>query len=181
MDEHRVSHWGIPEPLPEVEVLYTPEIKFLTIKTGPNAWSRNYESESIANYMVAHYDKDNRLVALDLEGAEKALEPFIDAALRSDDKKTGILSKRSAFYLNPGNNWGGPLKDVAVFYNLETGVLRIQADGPVGVHRSEAAARGLLAHYDADGSLVAIDLEGAELLLKPLLDAVRNREKERAA
>ena len=54
------------------------------------------------------------------------------------------------------------MEDVVVFYTPETQALRIQAGDPVSVHQSEAVARGMTAHYNADGSLVAVDLQPAE-------------------
>ena len=95
--------------------------------------------------------------------------------------KTGRVSKRSACFLNPASNWGTPLEDVVVFYAPETQALRIQAGDPVSVHQSQAVARGMTVDYNANSSLVAVDLQPAEALLKPFLDAVQNREKEKAA
>lgn len=69
-----------------------------------------------------------------------------------------------------------PLPEVEVFYTPETQTLSIQ--NGLRVKDGEEIARGLTAFYDAEGSLVAIDLEAAELLLKPFLDAVRRKEKE---
>ena len=69
-----------------------------------------------------------------------------------------------------------PLPEVEVYYTPETQTLSIQ--NGLRVKDGEEIARGLTAFYDAEGSLVAIDLESAELLLKPFLDAVRRKEKE---
>ena len=177
----RIANQEEPQLLPEVAVMYAPETQTLGIQTGTPV--RIHESETIANFMVAHYNHDNKLVAFDLiEDAENALDPFLGAVLRPGGKKTGTLSKRSACFVNPDpKNWGGPLEDVVVFYTPETQTLRIQAGDPVSVHQGEAVARGMTAHYNAEGSLVAVDLEPAELLLKPFLDAVRNRQQEKAA
>jgi hypothetical protein len=46
------------------------------------------------------------------------------------------------------------------------------------VEEGEQVANGLTAYYDKEGSLVAIDLDSAELLLKPFLDAVLSKEDE---
>ncbi len=70
-----------------------------------------------------------------------------------------------------------PLPEVEVCYTTETQTLSIQ--NGLRVKDGEETARGLTAFYDADGSLVAIDLESAEFLLKPFLDAVRRKEKEK--
>ena len=177
MGKYIVSPWGPPpEPLPEVVVLFHPEVPLLGIQAGSPVRIR--ESETIANYIVAHYNHENSLVALDVDGAERALEPLINAAKH---KRNSAISKRSACFLNTPNSWIGSMEDVVVFYTPETQALRIQAGDPVSVHQSEAVARGMTAHYDADGSAVAVDLQPAEALLKPFLDAVRSREKEKAA
>ena len=169
------------QELPEVSLLYSPELRYLSIDSGVNALGRMHEGETIANHLVAHYDKNNHLVSLDVDNAVTALEPLVEAALRPNGKKTGRVSKRSACFLNTPNSWIGSMKDVVVFYAPETQALRIQAGDPVSVHQSEAVARGMTAHYNADGSLVAVDVQPAELLLKPFLDAVRSRENEKAA
>ena len=36
----------------------------------------------------------------------------------------------------------------------------------------EEVAKGLTVHYDAEGSVVAVDLDGAPLVLRPFLDAL---------
>jgi uncharacterized protein YuzE len=71
-----------------------------------------------------------------------------------------------------------PLPGVVVVYTPETRTLSIQAGPSVRVKDGEEVAKDLTAFYDSEGSLVAIDLESAELLLKPFLDAVLSREKE---
>ncbi len=65
------------------------------------------------------------------------------------------------------------LPDVVVSYWPEERRLSIQAGNPVWVDEGEQVANGLTAFYDKEGSLVAIDLDSAELLLKPFLDAAR--------
>jgi hypothetical protein len=55
-----------------------------------------------------------------------------------------------------------PLPEVEVYYTPETQTLSIQ--NGLRVKDGEEMARGLTAFYDAEGSLVAIDLESAELL-----------------
>ena len=70
-----------------------------------------------------------------------------------------------------------PLPEVEVYYTPETQTLSIQ--NGLRVKDGEEIAKGLTAFYDAEGSLVAIDLESAELLLKPFLDAVRRKAKEK--
>ena len=72
-----------------------------------------------------------------------------------------------------------PLPGVIVIYSPETETLGIQAGAPARIHESETVAHGMVAHYDKHGSLVAIDMESAELLLKPFLDAVLQKEKEK--
>lgn len=180
MEERTVSYRNPPRVLPEVVVFYSPRTKTLGIEAGSSVPA--YTGETVANFMIARYDNDNKLLSLDIDGAESALEPLIDAVLRQDGKPTGTLVKRSACFVDPDpKNWGGPLEDVVVFYTPETQALRIQAGDPVSVHRSEAVARGMTAHYNAEGTLVAVDLEPAELLLKPFLDAVRTRQQAKAA
>ena len=87
MEQRAVSPWGPPEPLPEVVALYTPEIEYLSIEVGPNAVSRIHESETVAHGMVAHYDKDGSLVAIDIESAELLLKPLLDAILQKEKEK----------------------------------------------------------------------------------------------
>ena len=69
-----------------------------------------------------------------------------------------------------------PLPEVEVYYTPETQTLSIQ--NGLRVKDGEEMARGLTAFYDAEGSLVAIDLESAELLLKPFLDAVMSKRPD---
>lgn len=180
MEERTVSHWNPPKVLPEVVVFYSPQTRTLGIQAGSSVPA--YTGETVANFMIARYDNGNKLLSLDIETADRALEPLIDAALCQDGTKAGTLVKRSACFVNPDpKHWGGPLEDVVVFYTPETQALRIQAGDPVRVHQSEAVAQGMTAHYSDEGSLVAVDLEPAELLLKPFLDAVRSRQQEQAA
>ena len=73
---------------------------------------------------------------------------------------------------------GLSLPEVVVSYSPDIRRLSIQAGSPVKVEDGEEVAQGLTALYDKEGSLVAIDLDAAELLLKPFLDAVLRREKE---
>ncbi len=72
----------------------------------------------------------------------------------------------------------GPLPEVVVSYWPEERRLSIQVGRPVWVEEGEQVANGLTAYYDKEGSLVAIDLDSAELLLKPFLDAVLSKEDE---
>lgn len=67
-----------------------------------------------------------------------------------------------------------PLPEAQVVYAPETRTLSIQ--NGLRVKDGEEIAQGVTAFYDADGSLVAIDLESAELLLKPFLDAVQPKK-----
>jgi uncharacterized protein YuzE len=71
-----------------------------------------------------------------------------------------------------------PLPGVVVVYTPETRTLSIQAGPSVRVKDGEEVAKDLTAFYDSEGSLVAIDLESAELLLKPFLEAVLSKERE---
>ena len=48
-------------------------------------------------------------------------------------------------------------------------------------HRVSIRPKGMSAHYDANRSLVALDLDSADLALKPFLDAVLKKEQEKAA
>ena len=70
-----------------------------------------------------------------------------------------------------------PLPDVVVSYWPEENRLSIQSGRPVWVEEGEEVANGLTVFYDKEGSLVAIDLDSAELLLKPFLDAVLSKVK----
>ena len=164
-------------PLPEVVVLYTPESPMLAIQAGESAVSRIHESEPVANFMVASYDRNNSLVALDLiDCAEDALKPLLDAALPKDEKNSVNLSTSTAAWSNT-EDFFGTLPDVVVFYTPETQALRIQAGNPVHIHKSETVANGMVAHYNDNRSLVALDLEAADKVLKPFLDAVRHKEQ----
>ena len=77
-----------------------------------------------------------------------------------------------------GRRKSSALPEVVVFYSPDIRRLSIQAGSPVKVEEGEEVARGLTALYDKEGNLVAIDLDAAELLLKPFLDAVLHKEKE---
>lgn len=88
VEERAVNPWWPLEALPEVIVLYTPEIEYLSIEVGTDALSRIHESESVAHGMVAHYDADGSLAAIDLESAELLLKPLLDAVLRREKEKT---------------------------------------------------------------------------------------------
>ena len=178
--EERTVNKGAQGPVPDVAVTYYPDTDMVIIQAGKPTVSPIHESESIANYMVAHYDKNYRLFALDVEGAEEALEPLLNAVLRSDDKTLDTLSKSTAFY-DKGGDFFGALPEVMVFYTPGTQSLRIQAGDPVHIHRSETIANGMVAHYDDNLSLVALDLEGADEALKPFLDAVLKKEQEKTA
>ncbi len=168
-------------PLPEVVVLYTPESPLLAIQAGKPVISRIHESETVANFMVAHYDKHDSLVAVDLiDCAEEALKPLLDVALQKNEKNSGKLSTSTAAWSN-AKDFFGTIPDVVVFYTPETQDLRIQAGNPVYIHKSETVANGMSAHYDAGNSLVALDLEAASETLKPFLDAVLKKEQEKTA
>ena len=64
-----------------------------------------------------------------------------------------------------------------MIYAPETRTLSIQ--NGQRVKDGEEIAKGVTAFYDAEGSLVAIDLESAELLLKPFLDALQPKRSVR--
>lgn len=70
-----------------------------------------------------------------------------------------------------------PLPEAQVVYAPETRTLSIQ--NGQRVKDGEEIAKGVTAFYDADGSLAAIDLESAELLLKPFLDALQPKRSVR--
>ena len=178
--EERTVNEGVHDPLPDVAMTYYPDTDMIIMQAGKPAVSPIHESESVANYMVAHYDKDDRLFASDVEGAEEALEPLLHAVLHTSGKTPGTLSKSTSFFDKPGDFFD-TLPDVVVFYTPETQNLRIQAGDPVYIHRSETVAKGMVAHYDAGNSLVALDLEAASETLRPFLDAVLKKEQEKAA
>ena len=168
-------------PLPEVVVFYTPESPLLAIQAGNPVISRIHESETVANFMVAHYDKHDSLVALDLiDCAEEALKPLLDATLQKDEKNVDKLSTSTAAWSNT-KDFFGTLPDVVVSYTPETQNLRIQASDPVHIYRSETIANGMVAHYDDNRSLAALDLEGADEALKPFIEAVLRKEREKTA
>ena len=168
-------------PLPEVVVFYTPESPMLAIQAGTPVLSRIHESETVANVMVAHYDKNDSLVALDLiDCAEEALKPLLDAALQKDKNNSGKLSTSIPAWSNT-EDFFGALPEVVVFYTPESQALRIQAGDHVHIHKSETVANGMVAHYNDNRSLVALDLEAADAALKPFLDAVLRKEQEKAA
>ena len=85
--EERTVNKGVHDPLRDVGITYYPDTDMIIIQAGEPTVSPIHESESIANYMVAHYDKDDSLVALDVEGAEETLEPFLDAVLKKEQEK----------------------------------------------------------------------------------------------
>ena len=89
-------------------------------------------------------------------------------------------SKSTHFYDKAGEFFG-TLPEVMVFYTPRTYTLRIQPNEPVHIHKSEIVANGMVAHYNDNRSLVALDLEAANEALKPFLDAVLKKEQEKAA
>ena len=64
------------EPLPEAQVVYSPETRTLSIQNGLQV----KDGEEIAQGVTAFYDVDGSLAAIDLESAELLLQPFLDAA-----------------------------------------------------------------------------------------------------
>ncbi len=178
MAKRTVKHEG-PEPVLEIVVLYSPDDDILGIQAGTPV--RIHESETVANVMVAHYDKNDSLVALDLiDCAEEALKPLLDAALQKDGENSVTLSTSIAAWSNT-EDFFGALPEVVVFYTPESQALRIQAGDHVHIHKSETVANGMVAHYNDNRSLVALDLEAADAALKPFLDAVLRKEQEKAA
>lgn len=82
--EH-TSKNGESVPLPGIITSYYPDTDTLVMEAGPPG--RIYEGETIADWMVAHYDEGNSLVALDLEAASETLKPFLDAVLKKEQEK----------------------------------------------------------------------------------------------
>jgi uncharacterized protein YuzE len=64
----------------------------------------------------------------------------------------------------------GPLPEVQVRYDAQHHTLSLWNGMPAV--EGEEVAKGLTVHYDAEGSVVAVDLDGAQLVLKPFLDAL---------
>ena len=178
MANRTVKHEG-PEPVLEIVVLYSPDDDILGIQAGTPV--RIHESESIANVMVAHYDKNDSLVAIDLiDCAEEALKPLLDSAPQKDGENSVTLSTSIAAWSNT-EDFFGALPEVVVFYTPKTQALRIQAGDHVHIHKSETVANGMVAHYNDNRSLVALDLEAADVVLKPFIEAVLRKEQEKAA
>ena len=63
-----------------------------------------------------------------------------------------------------------PLPEVQVRYDAQHHTLSLWNGMPAV--EGEEVAKGLTVHYDAEGSVVAVDLDGAQLVLKPFLDAL---------
>ena len=178
--EERTVNDGAQALLPDVAVTYYPDTDMIIIQSGKPAVSPIHESESIANYLVAHYDKYDRLFALDIEGAEEALEPLLNTVVRQDCIMPETLSKTTAFFDKTGDFFGA-LPEVVVSYTPETQSLRIQAGDPVHIYKSETIANGMVAHYNDNRSLVALDMEAADEALKPFIEAVLRKQQEKAA
>ena len=85
--EERAVNEGVHDPLPDVAMTYYPDTDMIIIQAGKPAVSPIHESESIANYMVAHCDDNRGLVALDLDSVDLALKPFVDAVLKKEQEK----------------------------------------------------------------------------------------------
>ena len=69
-----------------------------------------------------------------------------------------------------------PLPEVVAEYAPETDILLIRWDAELAT--SKPVARGVTVFYDAAGAVAGFRLESAMTLLKPLVDAVRDKLKE---
>ena len=174
----RVENHPIFGPLPVIVLLYTPETDSLSIQAGSP--DRIHESETVANGMVAHYDVDNTLVRLDLDDAQLVLKPILDAVLRK--RATGKkIRGRQREGIHQKMVESVPLPGIITSYYSDTDTLVMEAGPPGRIYEGETIADWMVAHYDVNNSLVAVDWEFASHDLKPFLDAVLRKEQEKAA
>ena len=91
------------------------------------------------------------------------------------------VSLKGAAKPYPEWDYFAEVPDVVARYTPRTQVLTLQAGLSVEIAASEAVARQLVAHYNAEKSLVALDILEAETTLRPFLDAVLPQEQPQPA
>ena len=91
------------------------------------------------------------------------------------------VSPKGAAKPPPAGDYFADVPDLVARYIPKTQVLTLQAGLVVEIAESEAVARQLVAHYNAEKSLVALDILDAETTLRPFLDAVLPQEQPQPA
>ena len=199
----RIADNGRLSALPEVVMSYYPDTDTLFIQSGEPLRRPIHESETVAYWTVAHYDIEDSLVAFELDGAKLAFQPLLEAIRQrraaADGNPHQPLFDAAGDFVEPtaaiqrqmtrpaGNSEsiGGwfyeDLELLVARYTPGTQVLTLQAGLAVEIAESEAVARQLVAHYNAEKSLVALDILDAETTLRPFLDAVLPQEQTQPA
>ena len=91
------------------------------------------------------------------------------------------VSPKGAAKPPPAGDYFADIPDLVARYIPKTQTLTLQAGLVVEIAESEAVARQLVAHYNAEKSLVALDILDAETTLRPFLDAVLPAEQPQPA
>ena len=202
MARRTVSNGHLSE-LPEVVMSYYPDTDTIFIQSGKPMRRPIHESETVAYWTVAHYDIDGRLVALELDGAKLAFQPLLEAVRHrraaADGNPNQPMFDAAGDFVEPtttiqrqmpgparnretiGGWFDEGLDPLVARYTPGTQVLTLQAGRAVEIADSEAVARQLVAHYNAEKSLVALDILDAETTLRPFLDAVLPQEQPQPA
>ena len=187
--------------LPEVAVFYSGgRSSGMFIQAGNPICRPICEGELVANFMAANYDLAGSFVALEILDCDMALQPFVDGVRAGRRRANGVFppevaeiyegsfqSMRPAIpspeAAKPPPEWDlfDDVPDVVARYTPGTQVLTLQAGLAVEIAESEAVARQLVAHYNAEKSLVALDILDAETTLRPFLDAVLPAEQPQPA
>ena len=185
--------------LPEAAVFYSVgPSDGMFIQAGDPICRPIDEGETVAHWMVANYDHAGSFVALELLDCGFVLQPFVES-VRSGRRANGDWPSEvyaDSFQLmrpataslaqaaaKPPSEWDffDDVPYMAVRYTPGTQVLTLQAGRAVEIAESEAVARQLVAHYNAEKSLVALDILDAETTLRPFLDAVLPQEQPQPA
>lgn len=183
-------------PLPPPAVIYTPETQTLVVDTG----KPSEVGEEIANDLVVFYDTANNAVSFTLESAEFLLKPLVDAVLAEGRGESNPPVRRSVGGQDRRAKEGPqirredpadpisaafglePLPDLIVEYYPDTETLILDT----GARWSEGTeiAHGLTVFYDADhaaepdNNAAGFRVESAALLLKPLVDAALDKDRQ---
>ena len=196
--------------LPEAIVSYSPQGGggALFIQADDLLRRPLYEGEEVANWMIAHYDIAGDFAALEMFDSPMALQPFLDGVRAGRRRANGVFppevaevyegsfrstgpatpapagakaSPQGAAKPSPARDYFADIPDLVARYTPGTQVLTLQAGLAVEIAASEAVARQLVAHYNAEKSLVALDILDAETTLRPFLDAVLPQEQPQPA
>ena len=196
--------------LPEAIVSYSPQGGggALFIQADDLLRRPLYEGEEVANWMIAHYDIAGDFAALEMFDSPMALQPFVEGVRAGRRRANGVFPPEVAEVYEGSFRSSGPatpaptgakaslqgaatpypawdyfagIPDVVARYTPGTRVLTLQAGLAVEIAESEAVARQLVAHYNAEKSLVALDILDAETTLRPFLDAVLPQEQPQPA